>query len=145
MITTQSVLNDIRRHGAEAYPEEGCGFLLGTVTDEGENRVATLHQTENRQPENRTRRYQLTADDYRAADAAATAEGLDVVGIYHSHPDHPPRPSKTDLAEATFPGYTYVIVAVHEGTPTEVTAWTLAPDRSHFKEKEITIETSTPV
>jgi proteasome lid subunit RPN8/RPN11 len=116
MITTDSVLTDIRQHGADAYPEEGCGFLLGTVTDAGVNRVA--------------RRM-----------AAAQEQGLDVVGVYHSHPDHPAEPSETDLDEATFPGYTYVIVAVHDGTPEDLTAWTLAPDRSEFRREDIAVST----
>ena len=137
MITTKSVLDTIRQHGADAYPEEGCGFLLGTVTDDGQNRVRALHRATNRRAENRERRYELTADDYRAADAAAQEQGLDVVGIYHSHPDHPAEPSETDLEEATFPGYTYVIVSVHDGVPQDLTAWTLAPDRSEFWREEI--------
>ena len=141
MTTTESVLESIRQHGADAYPEEGCGFLLGTVTDDGDNRVVAIRRAVNRRSEWRTRRYQLTADDYREADEAAREQDLDVVGIYHSHPDHPARPSETDLEEATFPGYTYVIVAVHDGTPTELTAWTLAPDRSQFHHEDINIIT----
>ena len=141
MITTDSVLTDIRQHGADAYPEEGCGFLLGTVTDAGVNRVAAIRRATNRHPEWRTRRYQLTADDYREADAAAQEQGLDIVGIYHSHPDHPAEQSETDLDEATFPGYTYVIVAVHDGTPEDLTAWTLAPDRSEFRREDIAVST----
>jgi proteasome lid subunit RPN8/RPN11 len=142
MKTSPDILDRIRAHGADAYPEEGCGFLLGTVTDDGANRVTALHRATNRRTENRERRYELTADDYRAADDAAQEQGLDVVGIYHSHPDHPARPSKTDLAEATFPGYTYVIVSVHDGTPEALTAWTLAPDRSEFQREEISIRAS---
>ena len=138
METTKSILDAIRQHGSDAYPEEGCGFLLGTVTD-GENHVTALHRATNRHVENRERRYELTADDYRDADTAAQTQGLDVVGIYHSHPDHPARPSETDLEEATFPGYTYVIVAVHDGTPEDLTAWTLAPDRSAFYREEIDV------
>ena len=137
MITTESVLDAIRRHGADAYPEEGCGFLLGTVTDDCDNRVVALHRATNRHTENRERRYELTADDYRDADAAAQEQDLDVVGTYHSHPDHPARPSNTDLDEATFPGFTYVIVAVHDGTPDVLTAWSLAPDRSEFHREDI--------
>jgi len=142
MITTDSVLEAIRQHGADAYPQEGCGFLLGTVTDDGDNRVTALHRAVNRRSENRERRYELTADDYRAADAAAQEQDLDIVGVYHSHPDHPARPSETDLAEATFPGYTYVIVAVYDGTPEALTAWALAPDRSKFEHEEISIHAS---
>ncbi|MFP4229130.1 MAG: Mov34/MPN/PAD-1 family protein [Salinivenus sp.] len=141
MITIPNVLDSIRHHGADAYPEEGCGFLLGTVTDDGDNRVTALHRATNRRSENRERRYELTADDYRTADAAAQKQGLDVVGIYHSHPDHPARPSETDLEEATFPGYTYVIVSVHDGTPDEITAWTLTPDRSEFRREDIVVPT----
>lgn len=139
MQTTEAVLADIRSHGADAYPEEGCGFLLGTTTENGQNRVTATRRAANRKTERRTRRYQLTADDYRAADEAAADRGLDVVGVYHSHPDHPARPSDTDLEEATFPGYTYVIVSVHDGTPQEVTAWSLAPDRSRFERESITV------
>jgi proteasome lid subunit RPN8/RPN11 len=139
MIAISNVLDAIRQHGADAYPEEGCGFLLGTVTDDGENRVTSIRRATNREDERRIRRYQLTADDYRAADEAAREQGLDVVGIYHSHPDHPARPSETDLEEATFPGYTYVIVSVHDGTPEDLTAWTLAPDRSEFHREDIDV------
>ncbi len=142
METTESVLDAIRQHGADAYPEEGCGFLLGPVTDDGASRVTALHRAANRRAENRERRYELTADDYRAADAAAQEQGLDVVGVYHSHPDHPARPSETDLDEATFPGFPYVIVSVRDGTPDALTAWTLAPDRSEFQREEITIRAS---
>jgi len=139
MQTTPTVLDDIRSHGAETYPEEGCGFLLGTATADG-NRVVDVRPVENRQAENRERRYQITPAAYQAADRAAQERGLDVVGFYHSHPDHPAEPSETDLQEATFPGYTYVIVSVQNGTPGEMTAWTLAPDRSTFNEEEIEIE-----
>ena len=70
MHTTDDVIEAIRAHGADAYPEEGCGFLLGTV-DEAGNRVADVQRVANRQPENRERRYQITADDYRAAQKQA--------------------------------------------------------------------------
>lgn len=137
MLTTPDVLDNIRTHGAKAYPEEGCGFLLGSVTTDGRNRVTAVQPVANRQPENRARRYQITADDYRAAEETASERGLDIVGFYHSHPDHPARPSETDLKEATFPGYTYVIVAVHDGVAEDVTAWSLVPDRSRFEREEI--------
>jgi len=142
MITTDDVLGAIRSHGEATYPEESCGFLLGTVRD-GTNHVHTVQQVENRQTTNRTRRYTITPDDYRTAQQAAAKQGLDVVGFYHSHPDHPAKPSETDLAEATFPGYTYIIVSVQDGVADELTAWTLAPDRSHFEEDLIRTEIPT--
>ena len=143
MTTTTDVLNEIRAHGRTAYPEEGCGFLLGRTTERG-NRVTATRRAGNEDERNRRRRYTLAPADYRAADEAARAAGLDVVGFYHSHPDHPARPSDTDLREATFPGYTYVIVAVAEGTPAELTAWTLAPDRSRFLPEPIRSNASVP-
>lgn len=140
MITTLDVLDQIRDHGAETYPEECCGFLLGSAEDDT-NRVQTIRRVANRQDTNRKRRYTITPDDYQAANRAAREQNLDIVGFYHSHPDHPAEPSETDLQEATFPGYTYVIVSVQTGTPTDLTAWTLAPDRSRFEEEAVMIET----
>lgn len=130
------LLDAIRRHGRETYPEECCGFLLGTAGPAG-NRVSALHRVENRHPDHRERRYVITPADYHAADRAARRSGADIVGFYHSHPDHPAQPSATDLAEATFPGYTYVIVSVRGGEPAELTAWSLAPDRSRFDPEAI--------
>lgn len=141
MHTTESILDAIRSHGADAYPEEGCGFLLGRV-ENGQNHVHRIRRVANRQPENRERRYQITPDDYRKAEEHAQANDLDIVGFYHSHPDHPARPSQTDLAEATFPGYTYVIISVNNGAPEELTAWSLAPDRSQFNHEDITLTTT---
>lgn len=142
MVTTDDVLSAIRSHGEATYPEEGCGFLLGTVRD-GMNHVHTIQRVTNRQATNRTRRYTITPDDYRAAQQAASKRGLDIVGFYHSHPDHPARPSETDVAKATFPGYTYVIVSVQEGTAGELTAWALASDRSRFNKETIRPEATT--
>ena len=142
MITKPNVLNHIRAHAAETYPEECCGFLLGTA-ENGTNTVRAARRVENRQSADRERRYTITPDDYQAADAAAREQGLDIVGFYHSHPDHPAAPSETDLQEATFPGYTYVIVAVRHGTPANLTAWTLAPDRAAFEPERINFVEST--
>jgi proteasome lid subunit RPN8/RPN11 len=85
----------------------------------------------------RTRRYRIGADDYREADRYAQRNGLDIVGFYHSHPDHPARPSDTDLAEATLPGYSYVIVSVVAGRSEDMTAWTLSANRKRFDQESI--------
>ena len=142
MITQPAVLNAIRAHGRAAYPEECCGFLLGHAASDGNHAIA-IRPVENRQAEHRERRYTIAPDDYIAAERAAQRQGFDIVGFYHSHPDHPAQPSPTDLAEATFPGYTYVIVSVRHGEPGSLTAWTLAPDRSRFTHEAITLEDET--
>lgn len=139
MQTTPDVLDAIRTHAAEGYPEEICGFLLGTM-QEGTNVVTAIHRVDNEQDTNRERRYLIPPGAFRDAQQAARTEGHDIVGIYHSHPDHPAEPSETDLQQATFPGYTYAIVSVDAGTPQECTAWQLAPDRSRFDEEPIHTE-----
>lgn len=131
MLTTPRILDEIRRHAEQAYPEECCGFLLGRTTPDG-NEVLGIHRSENRQDDERERRYQMSPEDYLRAERRARKEDFDVVGFYHSHPDHPARPSPTDLREATFPGFTYVIVSVHDGTAGELSAWALSRDRSRF-------------
>jgi len=138
------LLDAIRAHGRDTYPEECCGFLLGTFATEG-NHVRATRRVANRQDANRERRYTITPRDFLAAEREARERGMDIVGIYHSHPDHPARPSPTDLAEATFPGYTYVIVSVRAGEDTELTAWSLAPDRSRFDPEDITIKMASEV
>lgn len=136
MTASEDVLNEIRRHGAMTYPEECCGFLLGSTGPDGNN-VQAAWRAVNRNKDRRNDRYVISADDFRSAEKTATKLGMDIVGIYHSHPDHPARPSQTDLEAATFPGYTYVIVSIEHGQPAEITAWTLAPDRSDFLRDEI--------
>ena len=121
----------IRNHGAATYPEECCGVLLGTV-EGAALRVRQTFEVPNTREANRERRYLIGPKDFLAAERQARALGLDVVGFYHSHPDHPAQPSQTDLEEATFPGYAYLIVSVHQGEPVDLTAWTLADDRSTF-------------
>jgi len=136
MRTHAHILDAIRAHGQATYPEECCGFLLGHATAKG-NHVVTASPVENRRATGREQRYSITPHDYHAADRLARRQDLDIVGFYHSHPDHPARPSATDLAEATFPGYTYVIVSIHDGQPADLTAWSLATDRSQFDAEAI--------
>ncbi len=131
MTIPREVVLEIRRHGEAAYPEECCGFLLGKMAEDG-NVIYVARQATNRNEDRREDRYVITPDEYRSAEKAAAEAGWDVVGIYHSHPDHPAQPSETDLETATFPGYTYLIVSVQDGQAADMTAWSLAPDRSTF-------------
>lgn len=130
------VLQEVRAHGEATYPEECCGFLLGRIVD-GQNHVVASHRAPNSQTEQRERRYQITPHDYVAAARSADEQGVEIVGFYHSHPDHPARPSQTDLEEATFPGFTYVIVSVMSGRSGDLTAWSLATDRSTFEAEDL--------
>ncbi len=139
MQTRADVLAHIRRHGEATYPEECCGFLIGRPGADG-NDVAYARRAVNRNPNRREDRYVIAPEDYLAAERAARRDNMDIVGVYHSHPDHPAIPSQTDLELATFPGYAYVIASVENGKAADLSAWSLAEDRSRFLPEEIIVQ-----
>ncbi|MGE4066227.1 MAG: Mov34/MPN/PAD-1 family protein [Vicinamibacterales bacterium] len=120
----------IRAHGRETYPDECCGALIG---DGG--RVSLAHPLPNTTSEGPRRRFLVRPSDYREAEARASAAGGELLGFYHSHPDHPAEPSQYDLDHA-WPTFAYVIVSVREGRDRELRTWRLAPDRSRFDEED---------
>jgi proteasome lid subunit RPN8/RPN11 len=117
----------------QGYPEETCGLLLGRRSG-AERVVVQVRQARNLNRERAQDRYELDPEDYLAADRDARAEGLDVVGIWHSHPDHPAKPSATDLASA-WPGWSYLIVAIGRAGVRDIRCWGLNGD--DFQEEEI--------
>lgn len=140
LILTPEVDEQIQAYAAAAYPYEGCGLLLG-MAENGRNRVTAIHPLPNAWPnaaERRTR-FHIDPQDWREAELAAMANGLDVVGIFHSHPDHSPVASSRDLAGATWSGYSYLITEVRAGRPLGSRSWQLAEDRSGFVEEGIEI------
>lgn len=141
MTADDSTIKRIREHAAGVYPEECCGFLIGGWTDTGSVVVVDAEPARNVRGELKESRYRIAPNDLRRAEQDAEAEAQAVVGFYHSHPDHPAKPSATDLAEATFPGYAYVIVSVNRGEPGEIRSWSLKDDRSGFEEQPIEIVT----
>lgn len=141
LILANDLHESIRAHGAAAYPYEGCGLLLGE--SDGERNVvvairpmANVWPVEAEKPE----RFRIDENDWRDAELDAAAEGLDVIGIFHSHPDHPPVASPRDLAWASWPGYSYLITQVVAGQPTESRSWQLAADRSGFVEEPVEVQ-----
>jgi proteasome lid subunit RPN8/RPN11 len=126
----------IRAHGAETYPHECCGALLGRDNDPRE--VLGLFPLVNRRDDSPHNRFSVTAEDVLDAEKAAREKGIDVVGWYHSHPDHPARPSQYDRDHA-WPWYSYIIVSVAEGKPQDMTSWRLNDDRAEFSPEEIDI------
>ena len=125
----------IRRHGEATFPHECCGLLLGRL-DGKDKIVERLQPLENEREESRHNRFLIAPETLLRAERAARAGGLDVVGFYHSHPDHPARPSEFDREHA-WPTYSYIIVSVMKGTGDAVTSWALAEDRSRFDAEDI--------
>jgi proteasome lid subunit RPN8/RPN11 len=121
----------IRRHGEETYPHECCGALVGAA-DHVTHAVALPNTTE----EGPRRRFLVRPADYRLAEQRAVDLGGELLGFYHSHPDHPARPSQFDLDHA-WPTFAYVIVSVVSGRAGDMTVWFLKEDRSRFDEGEL--------
>ena len=136
MFVNEDILTQIHAHGEAAYPEEGAGFLLGS--DDGKQRhIAQIFITENvREDEARHNRYLVTPQEYLQAEIAAELLGLSLIGVFHSHPDHPNRPSEFDREWAQ-PFFSYIITSVNEGKAVESRSWRLAEDRSEFEEEKI--------
>ena len=122
---------EIRRHGEETYPHECCGALVGR-----DDRVTDVVALPNTTEEAPRRRFLVRPSDYRDAEKRATELGGELLGFYHSHPDHPARPSQFDLDHA-WPTFAYVIVAVAAGRAGDMTVWFLKEDRSSFDEGEL--------
>jgi proteasome lid subunit RPN8/RPN11 len=147
-------LDAIERHASRDYPSECCGMLLGS--DEGDSKrvseVAPLPNLrhdparaqefvplENPGRETERNRYLIDPGDQLRAEKDARARGLTVLGYYHSHPDHPSRPSEYDREHA-WPWYSYVIVAVEQGNPRDTRSWVLSEDRSTFQLEQLEVE-----
>lgn len=111
---SKSLYDQLRAHGEETYPHECCGILLGRATPAGIE-VADLMRAGNTRTDSAHNRYHIDPRELIAAQREGRKLGLDIVGFYHSHPDHPAQPSSTDLAEAHWFGCAYLITAV-EGT-----------------------------
>jgi cysteine synthase B len=120
----------IRRHAARIYPDECCGALLGPAPGE----VTEAYALDNTFPDGRRRRFLVGPDEYRRAEKRATETGLNFLGFYHSHPDHPAEPSQFDLDHA-WPNMSYLIISVRQGQPKEARSWRLKADRSAFDEE----------
>jgi len=131
----EQAMADIRAHAREEYPHECCGALIGTE-ENGRRTVHYVLRLANERVDERERRYFISPQQVLMAERKARADGMLLLGYYHSHPDHPALPSEYDRSHA-FPWYTYLIVSVRKGEPAEAQAWLLCEDRSQFDEQPI--------
>jgi proteasome lid subunit RPN8/RPN11 len=137
LVLTEQLARQIEREGSAAYPNECCGIMIGR--EEGDRRIVErLEAVANEFEEGeRYHRFLITPKDLMAAEKSAGNKL--VLGFYHSHPDHPARPSEYDREHA-WPFYSYVIVAITKREPTDMTSWVLDEVTETFKRQDIVEE-----
>ena len=142
IVLTSLLLATIQEHGERCYPEEGAGIILGTTEREFKAATDIIPIVNSSDSSERHHRYLIAPHEILAAETKAEELNREVIGIFHSHPDHPAEPSEVDKQWA-LPWYSYIITAVDDGKGMVSRAWQLAEDRTRFHEEEITIlETS---
>jgi proteasome lid subunit RPN8/RPN11 len=139
VILSDAVISVIRDHGRQTYPNECCGALIGR-----DGHVFEAFALPNTTEEGPRRRFLVRPSDYQAAESHASDRDAELLGFYHSHPDHPAEPSQYDLDHA-WPVFSYIIISVRDGEPRELRSWRLREDRSQFDEEEVTAEGATSV
>lgn len=134
------LLRAIHAHGELAYPEEGAGLILGIVQAGDRTATALSPRPNNFQPESRRRRYLITAEDMLEAEEQAEKLGVDVIGVFHSHPDHPAQASEFDR-EWAMPFYSYVITSISNARAVESRSWRLDEGRARMTEEKLRVTT----
>ena len=133
----KEAVEEIKKQGEEGYPYEICGFMLGNIDYQNNIRECTeVYQVENQNKERANDRFEIDPKDYIKVEDYADKKGISIIGIYHSHPDHPDRPSQTDLMFAQ-PDMSYIIVSVEKGKAVSWKSWEL--DKDKFKQEEVEI------
>lgn len=135
LVLEARALDALRRHGEATYPREACGLLGGTA-DGDRKVVAVTVPLPNARVDSARNRYLIDPDAFRRVQDRFDRDGLEVVGVYHSHPDHPPVPSAFDRENA-WPWLSYLIVEVRQGRAGQHQSWVLADDRQAFAEEGI--------
>ena len=136
LVINEEALEVMQTHAEEYYPNECCGFFFGT---EGEERKITLaRKVTNAKEGDQRRRFQIDPKDYQEAERFALKKDLDLLGVYHSHPDHPAEPSEHDRKVA-MPVFSYIILSVQNGEAVATRSWQLNSDRQ-FEEESVKIK-----
>lgn len=129
----KQVFDKLTEHAEKSYPYEGCGILTGIPGE-----LVEVHFVENKIMDRKRDRYEIDPRDFLRVDNLSKDKGYEIVGFYHSHPDHPPLPSDFDIEHA-WPEYIYIIISVASGTVDTIKAWKLNPENKKIKEEEINI------
>ena len=119
-----AALNTMKQAAEATYPLEACGLLIGTLNQHGW-RIEEARQVKNLNTERAADRFQLDPAAYQAIDRELRGSEQEIIGVFHSHPDCPARPSPTDL-DSAWEGYLYPIISTHNGNAIDILYWTLA-------------------
>ena len=130
----------ITAHGEQGYPNEICGLLLGKDEANGRTIRALVPVGNSFETDEQYHRFLITPDDMFRAERRARQEGMDVLGVYHSHPDAPAQPSDYDRDHAAWTTWSYLILSVREGSAAELRAWKLREDRSGYDEEDLDVQ-----
>jgi proteasome lid subunit RPN8/RPN11 len=136
-----TLYNQLRQHGESTYPHECCGVLLGELDEAGDKLVSDLVRCGNTRTDSLANRYQISPAELVRIQREAMLAGRDIVGFYHSHPDHPARWSVTDLAEAHWTGCSYVITSVELGRAVLTNSFLLLgqEEDKHFEDEHLEV------
>jgi proteasome lid subunit RPN8/RPN11 len=134
---SQQHSDQIRAYGEQEYPNECCGLLIGRFAKSGIKTVVEVQAISNaRETDAKRNRFLIHPEELMRGERYAAKKGLDVIGFYHSHPDHPAVPSQYDLEHA-WPVYSYLVLAVRTGRSQDLRSWELQADRTVFNEEDI--------
>ena len=131
----KQVLQSIYLHAEQSYPDECCGFFFG-YEKENIRKIIQLKEVINNKEGDKRRRFEINPLDYAKAENYALENKLTLLGVYHSHPEHPAIPSEHDLKQA-MPFFSYIIVSVKGSKSVDVRSWQLNEDNGQFEEEEI--------
>ena len=134
-----SLLREIYDHTEASYPNECCGVMIGTTDTEKNHTVHAFRACKNLNQERARDRYDMDPLDMLRAEREFEKSSWDIIGIYHSHPDHPSRPSQTDTDRA-WADYSYVIISVQQGTVASAQSWVLNESEKKFYEEPLLSE-----
>jgi proteasome lid subunit RPN8/RPN11 len=136
IVISNAKIAEINQYGEAEYPNECCGALLGRIESEQKIVIELIPISNKREPESKHNRFLIRPEEFLSCEKSALAKGLDLIGFYHSHPDHPAAPSGYDLEHA-LPVYSYIIVSVKSGKAENLTSWLLRDDRTKFDQEKI--------
>ncbi len=136
VVLTETQAAAIGEHARETFPEECCGFLVGPTGDP--RRIREVRRATNVASENRARRYVIDPRETLAVEKSLQGAGLEILGFYHSHPNHPAVPSEFDRGHA-WPWYSYVILSIVDRAPADLKAWTLDGDAGAFRNEDLSV------